>query len=132
MGESVLVPIAFFAMIAAIVIAPKYYRSRDRERLLDTLRVAYDRGQPVPPELIDNLTKGENLKAQTPDRDLRTGIMLMAVAVAFVVLAWSINYVEGDEEAWIIAAVGAFPGFIGLGHLAFWAARRGRADRTAG
>ena len=128
-AEGVLVPIALFAMIAAIIIAPRYYRSRDRERLLDTLRVAYDRGQPVPPELIANLTAGEERKPQSPDRDLRSGITLIAVALAFIALAAAIVYAEGDEEAWIVAAVGAFPGFIGLGHIAFWLARRGRAER---
>ena len=128
-AEGILVPIALFAMIAAIVIAPRYFRSRDRERLLDTLRVAYDRGQPVPPELIENLTAGEERRPSTPERDLRSGIILIAVALAFVALAMTIVYAAGEDEAWFVAAIGAFPGFIGLGHIAFWLARRGRADR---
>ena len=132
MEEGILVPIALFAMIAAIVIGPKYLRSKERERLLDTLRVAYDRGQPVPPELIENLTAGEERKPVSPDRDLRTGITLIAVALAFIALALAIVYVEGDEEAWIVAAIGAFPGFIGLGHIAFWFARRNGSARIDG
>ena len=130
-GFEIFIPIAFFAMIAAIVLGPRYFRSRDRQRLLDTLRVAYDRGQPVPPEIIESLHFDERSKpAGSPDRDLRSGIVLLAVGLAFVVLAATIDYVEGDEEAWILAGVGAFPGLIGLAHIAFWAARRGRgADR---
>lgn len=131
-GFEILIPIAFFAMVAAIVLGPRYFRSRDRQRLLDTLRTAYDRGQPVPPEIIESLHFDERSKpVSSPDRDLRSGIVLVAVGVAFVVLAATIDYVEGDEEAWILAAVGAFPGLVGLAHIAFWAARRGRAaDRN--
>ena len=126
-GFEILIPIAFFAMIAAIVLGPRYFRSRDRQRLLDTLRIAYDRGQPVPPEIIESLHFDERAKPiSSPDRDLRSGIVLVAVGLAFVVLAGTIQYVEGDEEAWILAAIGAFPGLIGLAHIAFWLGRRGR------
>jgi len=126
--EAILVPISLFAMIAALVIAPKYFRSRDRQRLLETLRVAYERGQPVPPEIISTLQVDEPIKQSSPDRDLRSGITLIAVALAFVALAAAIVYAEGDEEAWIVAAIGAFPGFVGIGHIAFWFARRDRVD----
>ncbi len=130
-GFEILIPIAFFAMIAAIVLGPRYFRSRDRQRLLDTLRTAYDRGQPVPPEIIESLHFDERSKpAGSPDRDLRSGIVLVAVGLAFVVLGATIYHVEGDEDAWIIAAAGAFPGLIGLAHIAFWLGRRsGATDR---
>ena len=49
----ILIPLSFFAMIAAIVLVPGYLRSRNREKMLETLRVAYEKGQPVPAELID-------------------------------------------------------------------------------
>jgi len=127
----ILVPISLFAMIAAIVLGPRYFRSRERQRLLDTMRVAYERGQPVPPDLLDSLQFDEKPRAAAPDRDLRSGIILVAVALAFVTLAGVISSFEGDREAWIIGAVGAFPGFIGLGHLVFWALRRGRTDGSS-
>ena len=125
--EEIFIPISFFAMVAAIVIAPKYFRSRDRARLLDTLRVAYDRGQPVPPDLIESLTLAESVKAESPYRDLRSGLILIAVALAFVALGSAIGYFQGEDHAWVIAAVGAFPGFIGLALVALWFARRERS-----
>ena len=132
MDVEILVPIAFFAMIAAIVLVPRWLRSRDRQRLLDTMRVAYERGQPVPPDLVDSLQFDErSAKPSSPDRDLRSGIILVGVALAFITLGLVINQIEGDREAWIIGAVGAFPGFIGLGHLAFWLLRRDRPSDAA-
>jgi purine-cytosine permease-like protein len=128
--EAILIPISFFAMVAAIVIAPKYFRSRDRARLLDTLRVAYDRGQPVPPDLIESLSFAEAQKVESPYRDLRSGLILIAVALAFVVLGSAIGYFEGEHEAWVISAIGAFPGFIGLALVALWFARRSRVGST--
>ena len=125
MDVEVLIPIAFFAMIAAIVLGPKWIRSRDRQRLLDTVRVAYERGQPVPPDLIESLQE-EPVKVGSPDRDLRAGIILIGVSLAFLTLGSVIAEVSGDREAIIVAAVGAFPGFIGLGHLVFWFLRRNR------
>ena len=35
-----LIPIALFAMIAAIVILPRYFRSQERQKMADTLRLA--------------------------------------------------------------------------------------------
>lgn len=132
MDVEILVPIAFFAMVAAIVLVPRWLRSRDRQRLLDTMRVAYERGQPVPPDLVDSLQFDErSAKPSSPDRDLRSGIILVGVALAFITLGLVINQIEGDREAWIIGAVGAFPGFIGLGHLAFWLLRRDRPSGAA-
>ena len=125
-GPEVIVPIALFSMVAAIVLVPRWLRSRDRQRLLDTMRVAYERGQPVPPDLIDSLQFDERRGPPSPDRDLRAGIILIGVALAFVTLGMVISQVADNDRAVVIAAVGAFPGFIGLGHLVFWLVRRGR------
>ena len=130
MDAEIFIPISLFAMIAAIVIAPRYFKSRDRQRLLDTLRVAYDRGQPVPPELFDALTAAEMKSESSPDRDLRAGIIMIGVALAFVVLGYGLDYSTGQEQTLIVAAVGAFPGFVGLGHLVFWFIQRARTSRT--
>jgi hypothetical protein len=128
MGVEILVPLGAFAMVVALVVWPRYLKSRDRQRLLDTMRVAFERGQPVPPDVLDALAFDEKGKRQGPDRDLRSGITLVAVALAFITLGLTIGHVEGDREAMIVAAIGAFPGFVGLGQLAVWFVRRNRTD----
>ena len=124
-GAEVLVPLAFFAMIVAIVALPTYFKTKERTRLHDTLRVAYERGQPVDPALIEMIQRGEKIRP-TAERDLRVGIVLIAVALAMITMGAVIGRVEHDEGLWIMSGVAAFPGFIGLAFLAFWAAKRGR------
>ena len=53
-----LVPLAFFSFLAAIIIVPQVLRYNERGRLHQTLRMAFERGQPVPPELIAALQWG--------------------------------------------------------------------------
>ena len=54
-----MVPIFGILMIIAVVIGPiwikNYFAARDRAQMHETLRVAYEKGQPVPPELIKSL-----------------------------------------------------------------------------
>ena len=50
---AVLIPFGFMAMIAAIVIAPRYFRSQERQKMAELLRASIERGQPLPQEMID-------------------------------------------------------------------------------
>ncbi|HEX6860172.1 MAG TPA: DUF6249 domain-containing protein [Caulobacteraceae bacterium] len=122
----ILIPLAFFAMIAAIVLVPGYLRTREKERLHETLRIAYEKGQPVPPEMIEALqTEKPRPVVAQPDRDLRRGIILLCVAAAILVFAVTIGDFY-DHDGYALAAVAAFPGFMGLGYLAFWLVSRKR------
>ena len=80
MNEEILIPLAFFAMIAAIVLAPGWFRSREKTRLHETLRLAYEKGQPVPPEMIEALQMEKGRPA--PSRDVSRGSHLRSGAAA--------------------------------------------------
>lgn len=129
---SVLVPVAFFAMIAAIVLVPGYLRSQDRARMHETLRIAYEKGQPVPPELIEALQRNVAPRViSTPERDLRMGIVLVAVGLGFAGLGYglwyglmSVNEIAAYVSGGSTAGFGAIPGFIGVAYLILWATRR--------
>ena len=60
--------VVFFGFLAAIIIVPQVLRYKDRERLHQTLRIAFERGQPVPPELIAALQWGRR-RSYNPDYD---------------------------------------------------------------
>ena len=111
------IPIAFFAMIAAIVIVPSYLKGRERKEMQATLRTAIEKGQPLPPEVIDALSK-DNLKPPaTAARDLRVGVILLAVSIGIAVFGYTFNFVDGFEESRAVApiiGIAALPGMIGL------------------
>src|SRR5450631_895670 len=116
-------------LILGLSIGPRYIRSRERARLYDLMRVAYEKGQPVPPELIASLTSepveaaGSERNSGT-DRDLRRAIVLIAVGLGLGGLGLGMGYgisfaseVGGAVVGGIIAGSGAIPAFIGLAYL---------------
>ncbi len=110
----VLVPIAFFAMIAAIVIVPNYLRSQERQKLQDTLRAAIEKGQPLPAEVVTAMTADVKVRPKpSPQRDLRLGIIWLGVAFGIAALGFATSFEEPDA-LYPTLGVAAFPGFIGL------------------
>jgi len=111
----ILIPISLFAMIAALVIVPRYFRSIERQKMADTLRVAIEKGQPLPTEVIEAMSS--NVRSPglppSPQRDLRTGIIWVSVALGLIVLGLIVGFEEPDATFWM-AGLAAFPGFIGL------------------
>lgn len=120
----VLVPISLFAMIAAIVIIPRYFQSQERQRLQDTVRAAVEKGQSLPPEVIDAITSNAKPKA-SPERDLRTGLIWLGVAVGFGMMGYFIGMEEPDAT-YPMLGLAAFPAFIGVAFIVISLLGRGR------
>ena len=132
-----IVPVAFLLFLGVIIVAPKWLRSRERQKLMETLKLAYERGQAVPPELIESvLNQGDGeqsgqavdpasraARKLAPNRDLRRGAVLVAVALAILAVAVALG-VDGDNGALPLAGVAAFPGFLGLTFIALWRVER--------
>jgi len=120
--EDVLVPLAFFAFIAALVLVPDYLKSKDRARLHETLRIAYEKGQPVPPELIQALQSGNSATKDVnrSDKDLRAAVVLIGLSLGLVGMSFALGQLEGGEARYGLLAAAAIPGFIGLGFLVLW------------
>lgn len=109
-----LVPIAVFVMVAVIVVVPRYLKSLERQKMADTLRAAIEKGQPLPPEMINLLTvSGRVRPAPSPQRDLRRGVILLAVALGLVVMGLLIGQGEPDAT-YPMVGLAAIPAFIGL------------------
>jgi hypothetical protein len=87
-----LIPIAFFAAIAAMVVLPSYFKSQERTRMQETLRAAIDKGQPLPPEVVEAITTPTRTKP-TAFRDLRRGVIWLAVGIAL-----GLSSVIGDSH----------------------------------
>ncbi|RAK61292.1 hypothetical protein DJ021_16520 [Phenylobacterium hankyongense] len=111
----ILIPITLFAMIAAIVIAPRYFKSLERQKLQDTLRAAIEKGQPLPPEVVAAMTTDVKPDRTLPSssRDLRTGIIWLGVGIGMAALGVALSFDEPDATYPLIG-IAAFPAFIGL------------------
>lgn len=118
MPELFLVGILLF--LSAVILLPRYFRHRERAHLNDTLRHAIDKGETVPPEMIEALTIDASLPP--PQRDLRYGIILVCVAASMGVIGWTQYVTSVHPErpiAQVIWAAASLPGFIGIAFILF-------------
>jgi hypothetical protein len=134
-----LIPISGIFMIIAVVIGPiwirSHYSARDRAQMHETMRVAYEKGQPVPPEMIEKLTNSVTRQVSSgsgSDADLRRAVVLIAVGLGLCGLGAGFFYglpaEAGGIVGGIIAGSGAIPGFIGVAYLVLWLGRRSSAQ----
>jgi Domain of unknown function (DUF6249) len=115
----ILIPLGFFAMIAALVIVPRYFKSMERQRMAETLKVAIEKGQPLPTEIIDAMSSNVRTPGlpPSPQRDLRTGIIWLGIGAGLVAMGAAISFEEADA-LYPILGIAAFPIFIGLAFIA--------------
>ena len=72
---------AVFGTITAIIVGPTYLKSREKREMQTTVRHAIDKGQDLPPELIDAMTRDVASKLPSRTRDIRRGIIWLAVGI---------------------------------------------------
>ena len=113
--EAVMILMVIFGSIAAVVIAPRYFKSVERQKMADTLRIAIEKGQPLPTEVIDAMSSNVRSPAlpASPQRDLRTGIIWMGVGVGLAAFAVAVSFEDADA-LYPVLGFAAFPIFIGL------------------
>ena len=119
----VLVVGLIFGSIVAIVLGPTYLKSRERSELQATVRAAIDKGQPLPPEVIEAMGKEATKNIPSRTRDIRRGVIWLAVGIGMVLFSlvdamnWGGNdwngpiHIGGGES---LMAVAAIPITIGL------------------
>jgi len=91
----ILVCAVVFGSIVAIILGPSYLKSRERRELQATVRAAIDKGQPLPPEVIEAMGKEATKNVPSRTRDIRRGIIWLAVGIGIAAfglvgeLGWS-------------------------------------------
>jgi uncharacterized membrane protein YwzB len=112
MGFEILIPLAPFVMVIAIVWFASQARAKSNQAIQKTVQKAIEKGIELTPETVKALGVQPD---RGPHRDLRSGMILIAVALGLVVMGTAIGFTDGDEEVMpILAGVAAIPGFIGL------------------
>jgi hypothetical protein len=106
-----MIPIVMFMGITIVFVALFWFRYKSRSELQSTIRTALDKGQELTPEVIDRLGHPKASK----DKDLRMGIVWIAVAIGLVGFGFGIP--DEDEVARIFAGIAGFPFMMGIAYL---------------
>jgi len=114
----ILIVAIVFSAITAIIFGPSYLKSREKREVQQTVRHAIDKGQELPPELIDALTKDVASKLPSRTRDLRRGVIWLAVGIGFAAFSYLSNLGWSDhdmrEATGAMFGLSAIPVTIGL------------------
>ena len=119
--------LAPFTMVVLIIVLPAMFRSRERQEMQQTVRHAIDKGQELPPELVEAIAKSSAKRPATAHTDLRTGVIWLAVAAGLATFGWAIGY-QADEAVGPIFGIAAIPGFIGLAFILLSFFNKTKAD----
>ena len=116
MGEEIIIPIAAFGFVLTIIWLIGLFGQRKRQAIHETIRLAMEKGQELSPQMIKDMSLITNPRVS----DLRRGIVLMSIAVAFCLIGF-INLAVHDGRATVeIFSVAVFPGMIGRAYIALW------------
>ena len=72
---------AVFGTITAIIVGPTWLKSREKRDMQATLRHAMDKGQELPADVIEALTQDVSRNLPSRTRDVRRGIIWLAVGI---------------------------------------------------
>jgi len=90
---------AVFGTITAIIVGPTYLKSKERREMQATVRAAIDKGQPLPPEVIDALSTEATKNIPSRTRDIRRGVIWLAVGIGMAAFSL-INDLRGFGDDW--------------------------------
>lgn len=114
---------AVFGSLTAIIVGPSWLKSREKREMQETLRRAIDKGQDLPPEVIDAMTKDVSRNLPSRTKDIRVGIIWLAIGIglaAFGAITGSSvgNDWDGNHFDTGLLGVAAIPTTIGLAFIA--------------
>ncbi|QBX37702.1 hypothetical protein E4M02_14010 [Brevundimonas sp. S30B] len=110
--------LAVFGTITAIIVGPTYLKTQERKETQETVRRAIEKGQPLPPEVIEAMSRDVTKSLPSRSRDIRRGVIWLAVGIglaAFSVVSdvggsdWSGNNFDSS-----LLGVACIPATIGL------------------
>lgn len=118
---------AFWAFLAAVVVAGIWYSSRERETQHETLRRIIESGQAVDEALVDRVFRTS--RNRRPDRDLRiAGAIVLSAAFGLAMLGLFVGVAEPGARL-PMYGIAALVASIGIGlFVASWFAGRGDRD----
>ena len=107
------IPIVMFISVAIVFCLWFYFRYKARVATQQTFRLALEKGSELTPEFIKQLGEPEPSK----DKDLRRGLIWVALGLALAILGAAINEPEAMGP---IFGSAAFPALVGVAYLIMW------------
>jgi len=111
--EEILVPIALFAIVPVIVWAVSAYRHKTHKAATEVMKAMVEKGDALSPETIRAL----GIRPRRKHGDLRTGLILIALAVATIFLGGAIPEKEAQQA---FGGLAMFPLLVGLVYVGLW------------
>ena len=114
----ILIVLIIFSAITAVIFGPSYLKSREKRDIQQTVRHAIDKGQQLPADLIDAMTKDVASKLPSRSRDLRRGVIWLAAGIGVAAfsyisgMSWDDHDVQGATTA--MMGLAAIPVTIGI------------------
>ena len=113
--DEILIPIVMFISIAVIFSLWFYFKYKARVATQRTFQMALEKGSELSPEFIKHLADSEPKRDK--DRDLRRGLIWLALGIGLLILGFAINEPEAVGP---MTGSAAFPGLIGVAYLIMW------------
>lgn len=111
--EDILVPLGLFAIIPITVWAVSHARRKSHKAATEVMKTMVDKGEKLTPETIRAL----GIRPKRKHGDLRTGLILIALAIATILFGGVIPEEEAPE---IFNGIAMFPLLIGAVYVALW------------
>ncbi|MEM7503008.1 MAG: DUF6249 domain-containing protein [Pseudomonadota bacterium] len=117
---AILIPIFGTFVLGGVLWAYFHFKHKMRADVQDTIRAALERGQELSPELLDRMAGPQ----RNEDRDLRRGLISMAIGVAFVIFG---SLMDDPDAFSALSGIGSFPFMVGIAYVVMW--RYGSRER---
>lgn len=111
METDTLVPLIFFTFLFAVIVVPIMIRERTKRSAHSLITHAIDRGQPLDPALLQQLSQGLVSEQDRARKSLGSGVILLAIAIGFTAAGLLVDHGDSDSGFFIPAVIA---GSVGL------------------
>lgn len=87
MDVEILIPLSFFAFLAAVIITPIMMKERTKRSAHDLVAKAIERGQTLDPDLVAQLSSNMLVEGDRARKSLGNGVILLALTGGIVAAA---------------------------------------------
>lgn len=113
MDAEVFIPFLFFGFLAAVILVPIWLKERTKQSAHQLISQALEKGQPLDPQLMRELTQVGRQEQDRARRSLGSGVVLLALAAGFVVAGYFVGgYADEAFNGMMVPA--AILGALGL------------------